>query len=59
MNSCKGFASLWLHKKMYLSLKTHVLAVVETPFLRPKNVRYFNSKLGWVADANQTINISS
>ena len=28
----------------------------ETSFFRPKNVGFFNSKLGRVADANQTIN---
>ena len=33
-----------------------MLAVVEISFFHLKNVRYFNSKLGRVADANQTIN---
>ena len=34
----------------------HMVAVVETSFFRPKNVGFFNSKLGQVADANQIIN---
>ena len=32
-----------------------MLAVVEISFLRPKNVGFFNSKLGWATDANQSI----
>ena len=42
--------------KNILTLRTACLAVVETSFFRPKNVGFFNSKLGRAADANRTIN---
>ena len=50
MNSYKG-----LHEK-YIHPYNHMSAVVETSFFRPKNVRFFNSKLGLVADVNRTVN---
>ena len=40
--------------KNILTLRTtwHMLAVVETSFFRPKNVRFLNSKLRQAAGAN-------
>ena len=46
MNSYEG-----LHEKK-LSTLHYMSGVVETSFFHPKNVRFSNSKLGWVADAN-------
>ena len=44
------------HIKKCTNPYNHVSAVVETSLLCPQNVRFFNSKLGWVVERNQTIN---
>ena len=49
MNSYKGS-----HKKC-TNPYNHMSAVVETSLFCPQNVRFFNSKLAWVVDTNQTI----
>ena len=47
----------WLEKNVSAALPyNHMLTVVETSFFHPKNVGFFNSKLGQVAGANQIIN---
>ena len=51
MNSYEG-----LHEKKSICPCNHMSAVVETSFFRAKNVGFSNSKLGRMADANQTIN---
>ena len=53
------FFFVWVHfvkkvEKRYLYVIT-MLAVAEASFFCPKNVGFFNSKLGPVADANQRI----
>ena len=45
-----------LRGKKCIRSYNHMSAVVESSFFRPRNFGFFNSKLGWAADANRTIN---
>ena len=42
--------------KKYVHPYNYTSTVVKISFFHPQNVRFFNSKLGWAADTNQTIN---
>ena len=50
MNSYEGLCKKCTHPY------NHMLTVVETSFSCPKNVEFFNSKLGQAVDVNRTIN---